>query len=204
LAYTAAAARASRRLDRVVLSTDDPAIADAGRLLGLDVPFSRPAALASDEAPMMPVLRHAVAEMRDRGFRADAVVLLQPTSPLRCADHIDRAVELLESSGADTVVSVVEVPHQFSPASVMRLEGDRLQPYEAGPIATRRQDKTRVYARNGPAVLAIRTHALDRDSLYDGDCRALVMEPAESIDVDTEWDFELVELLLARRTVLHE
>lgn len=204
LAYTADAARESRRLDRVVLSTDDPAIADAGRRLGLDVPFMRPAALAEDDAPMMPVLRHAVAEMDGRGFRADAVVLLQPTSPLRRGDHIDRAVELLESSGADTVVSVVEVPHQFSPVSVMRIEGDRLQPYDAGPIVTRRQEKTRVYARNGPAVLAIRTHVLDRTSFYDGDCRALLMDPSESIDVDTQWDFELLELLLSRRTVLHE
>jgi CMP-N,N'-diacetyllegionaminic acid synthase len=204
LAYTADAARASRRLERVVLSTDDAAIADAGRNAGLDAPFLRPAELASDEAPMIGVLRHAVAEMAVRGFTADIVVLLQPTSPLRRAEHIDAAVDLLESTGADSVVSVVEVPHQFSPVSVMRLEGDRLQPYLPGPPATRRQDKPRLYARNGPAVLALRAAVLERSSFYDGDCRPLVMDPADSIDVDTSWDLELVELLLARRAMLYE
>jgi CMP-N-acetylneuraminic acid synthetase len=198
LAYTADAVRESRRLTRVVLSTDDDEIAEAGLRLGFEVPFRRPYDLASDEAPMMPVLRHAVAEMRARGFTADAVVLLQPTSPLRRGEHIDRAVELLVSSGADTVVSVVEVPHQFTPASIMRLEGERLRPFD-GSSATRRQDKPRVYARNGPAVLAVRARVLEGASFYDGDCRALVMDPADSVDVDSSWDLELLECILMRR-----
>ena len=81
-----------------MLSTDDPAIADAARALGLDVPFLRPAELAADDTPMLPVLQHAVGALARDGFAADAVVLLQPTSPLRRAEHIDAAVELLEST----------------------------------------------------------------------------------------------------------
>jgi CMP-N-acetylneuraminic acid synthetase len=142
LAYTADAARGSRRLSRVVLSTDDEATAAAGRSLGLEVPFLRPADLAADDSPMLPVLRHAVEALSASGFEADAVVLLQPTSPLRRAEHIDAAIELLEATGADSVVSVVEVPHQFNPVSVMTLEGDRLKPFVPGPLVTRRQDKT--------------------------------------------------------------
>ena len=126
LAYTAAAALGSRRLTRTVLSTDDPAIAAAGRALGLGVPFMRPASLAADDTPMLPVLVHAAEEARRDGFTADIVVLLQPTSPLRTSAHVDAALELLESSGADSVVSVVEVPHQFSPVSVMTLDGGRV------------------------------------------------------------------------------
>jgi CMP-N-acetylneuraminic acid synthetase len=199
LAYTADAVRGSR-LTRIVLSTDDDAIATAGRSLGLEVPFMRPPALARDDTPMIPVLRHAVAEMAARGFAADVVVLLQPTSPLRRREHVDEALDLLEQSGADTVVSVVEVPHQFSPASVMQLVDGRLQPFADGPVVTRRQDKPRVYARNGPAVLATRVAMLGRDSLYDGDCRPLVMDPADSLDVDGPWDLELLEFILSRRT----
>ena len=212
LAYTADAARASARLTRVILSTDDNAIAEIGRGLGLDVPFLRPSELASDAAPMLPVLRHAVSEMAARGFAADAVVLLQPTSPLRRAEHIDQAIALLESSGADTVVSVVEVPHQFTPGSLMRLDGDQLRPLAgnvgAGNVGasnvgtntvTRRQDKPRLYARNGPAVLAVRTAALARSSFYEGDCRALVMSAIDSIDVDGPDDLELIECILSRR-----
>jgi CMP-N-acetylneuraminic acid synthetase len=198
LAYTVDAARASGRLTRVVLSTDDAAIADAARGLGVEVPFLRPAALASEDAPMLPVLVHAVQALADRGFRADAVVLLQPTSPLRRAEHIDAAIAQLEATGADSVVTVVEVPHQFNPVSVMTLEGDRLHPYAAGPMPGRRQDKPRVFARNGPAVLAVRTAVLEAGSLYGEDVRALVMPARESVDVDDAWDLELVERLLMR------
>lgn len=199
LAYTAEAARGSRRLTRTVVSTDDPQIADAARALGLEAPFLRPAALAADDTPMLPVLQHAAGELARAGFRADAVVLLQPTSPLRRAEHIDRAIDLLESTGADSVVSVVEVPHQFSPVSVMRLEGGRLRPYVDGPTVTRRQDKPRVYARNGPAVLAVRTRVLEAGSLYGEDCRPLLMTAAESFDIDGPDDVALVELMLSRR-----
>ena len=203
IAYTIDAARASRRLTRVVLSTDDPAIAEAGRAFGVEVPFMRPAALASDDSPMLPVLQHAAREMAVRGCTADAVVLLQPTSPLRRGEHIDAAIDMLASSGADSVVSVVQVPHQFNPASLMRLDGDRLRPLADGPLVLQRQHKPPVYARNGPAVLALRTEQLARDALYGDDTRALVMTAEESLDIDLLWDFELFEFILSRRTVRH-
>lgn len=198
LAYTAAAALGSRTLARTVLSTDDPEIAAAGRALGLDVPFIRPAHLAADDTPMLPVLVHAVEEMGRAGFVADAVVLLQPTSPLRTSAHIDAAFDLLEATGADSVVSVVEVPHQFSPVSVMALEDGRLRPFLPGPVITRRQDKPRTFARNGPAVLAVRVAALARGSLYGDDCRPLLMDASSSVDIDGPDDFEYAEFLLSR------
>ena len=199
LAYTIEAALASQQLTRVVLSTDDPGIADVGRALGVEVPFMRPPELASDSAPMLPVLVHAVRALAGTGFRADAMVLLQPTSPLRRAEHIDAAIEMLRATGADSVVSVVEVPHQFSPVSVMTLDGDQLHPYLAGSQVTRRQDKLRVFARNGPAVLAVRAKVLEAGSLYGSDTRALLMSYPESIDVDEAADLERVEFVLSKR-----
>ena len=199
LAYTANAVHASRRLTRTIVSTDDETIADAARGLDLEVPFLRPANLAADDTPMLPVLLHAAREMALRGFAAEVVVLLQPTSPLRGADRIDDAIERLEATGADSVVSVVEVPHQFSPVSVMRMDGDRLRPYVDGPLVTRRQDKPRVFARNGPAVLAVRTQVLEAGSLYGEDCRPLVMGAAESLDIDGPEDLALAEYFLLSR-----
>lgn len=199
LAYTADAARRSTTLARVIVSTDDDAIADAARALGLEVPFRRPAALAADETPMLPVLQHAVAAMADQGFSAEVLVLLQPTSPLRRAAHIDAAVELLERSGADSVVSVVEVPHQFNPLSVLRLDAERLRPFLDGPTVSGRQHKPRVLARNGPAVLATRVATLARGSLYGEDCRPLLMRAEDSLDIDTAWDLALAECMLAAR-----
>jgi len=196
LAYTADAALGSRVLTRTVVSTDDEAIAAAARSLGLEVPFRRPATLAADNTPMLPVLQHALGEVGADAF--DAVVLLQPTSPLRRSGHIDEAVRLLESSGADSVVSVLEVPHQFSPVSVMRLDEGRLHAYIDGPTVTRRQDKPRVFARNGPAVLAVRAGVLAGGSLYGEDVRALVMSAADSVDIDSAADVEYAAYLLAR------
>lgn len=198
LAYTADAARDSRRLTRLVVSTDDPAIRDTALRMGLDVPFVRPNELAEDDTLMLPVLQHAVRAMEGLGFIADAVVLLQPTSPLRRGAHVDRAIELLESTGAESVVTVVEVPHQYNPASVMRLDGERLKAFLEGPPILRRQDKPRLFARNGPAVLAVRTDVLERGSLYGDDCRPLLMSPEESVDIDAAADFDALERLLAR------
>ena len=199
IAWTFAAARDSAELHRVILSTDDDAIAQAARTHGIDVPFMRPAALAGDDTPMLDVLLHAVAELATAGDAPDAIVLLQPTSPLRTAGHIDAAVRLLFSSGADAVVSVVPVPHRFNPVSVLRLDGDRLAPYVDGPPVTRRQDKPPVFARNGPAVLAVRTEVLLAGSLYGRDTRGMAMADTDSIDVDTEWDLAVAELALSRR-----
>lgn len=210
LAYTADAVRQSTRVTRTVVSTDDPAIAEAARGLGLEVPFARPAGLAADDAVMLPVVQHALQALRDSGFRPDAVVLLQPTSPLRRAEHIDAAIALLETSGAESVVSVVEVPHQFNPVSVMRLDGELLRPFldgastDSGPgtlrdIVARRQDKPRVLARNGPAVLVMRAATIDGGSLYGDDCRPMVMSAEESLDIDTPWDLAVAECILSRR-----
>jgi CMP-N-acetylneuraminic acid synthetase len=200
IAWTFDAARASRTLGRVVLSTDAPELAALARQSGVDVPFMRPDALASDDAPMLDVLVHAVQALIAAGDPPDAVVLLQPTSPLRTAAHIDAAVTLLETSGADAVVSVVEVPHRFNPVSVLQMDGDRVAPWSQGPTVTRRQDKPRVFARNGPAVLVVRTRVLvEEGSLYGQDTRAMLMTDAESVDIDTAWDLAVAELALARR-----
>src|SRR5687767_15997783 len=82
LEYVARAAAESQVVDRVVLSTDDRAIADEGRRLGLDVPFLRPAPLAADDTPMLPVIEHAVESLELGGWSPEIIVLLQPTSPL--------------------------------------------------------------------------------------------------------------------------
>lgn len=200
LQYTATAALESRRLSRVVLSTDDDAIAAAGARMGLEVPWLRSADLATDEVPMAEVVVDCLDRLGTEGYRPTAVVVLQPTSPLRRASDIDGALEILEDSGADCVVSVVEVPHAFSPVSVLRLEAGRLVPFHlGGQSILRRQDKPRAYARNGPAVLALRAETARRTGFYEGDVRPFEMRPEDSVDIDTAIDLELAEFWLERR-----
>lgn len=201
IAYTCDAARQSRRLTRTIVSTDDPEIAAAARSFGVDAPFLRPAHLAADETPMIDVLVDLIATLeRDERYAPEVIVLLQPTSPFRRAEHVDAAIALLETSGADSVVTVIDVPHQFTPSSLMRLDGDRLRPALEGDVPLRRQDKPRLFARNGPAVAAVRTTVLmTQRTLYGPDTRGLVMSREDSFDIDDSFDLQMAELLLAAR-----
>ena len=114
LDWSVGAATACTRIRRTVVSTDDEAIAAQARRAGAEVPFMRPAELAQDATATEPVLIHAVETLAAReGFRPDAVVLLQPTSPLRRAGALDRAIELFEREGADSQLSVCESHHFF-------------------------------------------------------------------------------------------
>ena len=200
LEYTSRAARESGVLDRVILSTDSPEIADAGRRSGLEVPFMRPAALAADDTAMLPVIHHALAEIGRGGWSPDLIVLLQPTSPLRRPDHIRDAVNLLRGSSADSVVTVVEVPRHLSPDYVMRIEEGRLKPFlPDGARVTRRQDARAAYSRDG-TVYAFRRATLERfGGIYGDDCRPLLIDSSESLSIDSPSDWDEAERLLAGR-----
>ena len=200
LEYTARAARESGVLDRIILSTDSPEIAEAGRRAGLEVPFMRPAALATDDTPMVPVIQHALTEVSEHGWSPDIVVLLQPTSPLRRPAHIRDAIGMLRDTSADSVVTVVEVPRHLSPDYVMRIEGGRLKPFlPDGARVTRRQDARPAYSRDG-TVYAFRRSTVERTGgIYGEDCRPLLIDACDSLSIDSPADWDEAERLLARR-----
>lgn len=193
IACTFAAALGSSALDRVILSTDDEEIAATGRTAGVEVPFLRPPELAADDTPMIAVLTHLLAWLGDD---VEALVLLQPTSPLRTSAHIDAAVELFRRSGADTVVSVTEVPHRFTPGSLLKLEGELLVPLTGTPVL-RRQDKPTLFARNGPAILIVRPEVVRSGKFYAGRTAGYGMDMRSSIDIDGPEDLALLRALLA-------
>jgi CMP-N-acetylneuraminic acid synthetase len=148
LAHTLEAARGAKTVDRVVVSTDDAAVADVARAHGAEAPFLRPEELAGDIPSLKPVIAHAVREMEALGERADVVVVLQATSPFREAAAIDEAVERLVSGGFDAVVSVTE-----DRTLGWRAEGERLVPlFEK---EGRRDEQRPVFKENG-AVVALR------------------------------------------------
>lgn len=159
IAYTVEAARQSGALDRLVLSTDAPAIADAARSLGCDVPFMRPPELARDDTPHLPVMTHAVAWLREHAdYQPDAVLILQPTSPLRRAEDIRLSIAMLERTGADSVVSVSEVPAHFNPMRTLRIDDSGLATlFVTGQAVrtriNRRQDMPAAWTMNGAIYL---------------------------------------------------
>ncbi len=203
--YTIEAARAASSLSRIVVSTDDPAIAAHAQSHDrIEVPALRPAHLAQDDTPVLPVLLDLLETLEQQGDPVpDAVCLLQPTSPLRIASDIDAAAALLQSSDAEAVVSIEAVPHQYNPVSVMRLSPDGvLAPYlpGEGDKANRRQDKPAVVARNGPAVLVTRVATLRAGSLYGRRCVGYAMPRERSVDIDEPMNLVVAAALLAERT----
>lgn len=194
LEYAATAAAASGVIDRIVLSTDSDRIAAEGRRVGAEVPFIRPVDLARDDTPMFPVIEHALDALEKEGWYAEIVVLLQPTSPLRRPEHIRDAVRELRDSGADSVVTVVEVPRHLSPDYVMRVEGGRLKPFlPEGENVTRRQDARSAFARDG-SVYAFWTRTVRKThNIYGHDCRPLVLSAEDVITIDTSSDWTEAE-----------
>lgn len=191
-------------LDRLILSTEDAAIAAAGRAMGVEVPFMRPAELAQDNTPHLPVIQHAVAWMAEHAsYRPDAVLILQPTSPLRTGADIAGALRLLESSGADSVLSVSEVPSHAHPMRMLSVDAHGFATlFVTGqPVRrriNRRQDMPPVYVMNG-AIYAFRTHVLHdpEPSLYGDRVVAYPMPAERAISIDDLHDWAEAERALA-------
>lgn len=198
LAYTAEAARCSRRLTRIVLSTDDPRIAEVGMRFGLEVPFMRPDHLAGDDVPTIPVLQDVLRRLEENGENYGAVFTLQPTNPLRQPGDIDGAIALLEQTGADSVISFVPVADKH-PARMKQIGEDLrvsdppfAEQFEGQP----RQKLPKYYLREGSVYLTRRDVLMEQNSLKGRDCRAWLIPEERACNVDTPFDLFLVEQIL--------
>jgi CMP-N,N'-diacetyllegionaminic acid synthase len=200
LQWTAEAALEAKLLARVVLTTDDAEMADVGRRVGLDVPFMRPAELALDTTPSLPVIQHVVATLEAAGDRYDATCLLQPTSPLRVPGTIDRCLELLETTGADSVVTVLPVPAEYNPHWVFFQDATgALVPALPDQPVTRRQDLPPAFHREGQVYATRRDVLMTGNSLYGARTIGYPIDPAESVNIDTPDDWRRAEALLGAR-----
>jgi CMP-N-acetylneuraminic acid synthetase len=178
-----------------LLSTDDREIAEIGKALGLEVPFLRPAELALDSTPMIDVILHAIRWVEAHGEHYDALCLLQPTSPLRSAQTIDRCLSLLWERGADTVVSVRPVPSEYNPHWVyFETPSGFLRPSlgDREPIPSRQQLPT-AYHRDGSIFAAKTQIVINRDSLYGEKTLGVVSPEEEAFDLDTEEQWQVLE-----------
>ena len=203
LTYTVEAALKARTLNRVILSTDSEEIAKVGREAGVEVPFIRPAELATDDAHPTAVLEHAVTYLAESdGYDVDLVVTLQPTSPLRVAGDIDDAVRLLQNSpDMDSVITVKEV--DLPPYWVLRLDGQYLRPFvDDGTDYSlmRRQELEQTYRPNGAVYVTRKKLLKDRGLIFSafskGKTGYVLMEPIRSLDIDTETDFAVIEAVM--------
>ena len=195
IGHSIASAKASQLVDRVIVSTDDEAIRHVANDLGAETPFLRPSELSDDKAGMWGVIDHAFSWLKDSGDVCDVIVLLQPTSPIRTAGVIDKALNVFKSSRCSSLVSVSEVPHQFTPDSLLKIEQDYLVNAVESKKIYRRQDKSRFFARNGPSILITRRMTIERGDMYGDLILPFEMTRHESIDIDEEEDFVLASLI---------
>lgn len=197
IAYTIECARNARSIDRVVVSTDDPKIADVARSFGGEVPFLRPAALATDTAQAVDNYIYTVERLsRESNSAIDSFVVLLPTAPLRISDDIDRAVELFLAKNADSVVSYTPESHPIRWHRYLDDDGSFVNIFN--DTLANRQDLRTSYYPNG-AIYVFRTSLIQRRRYYSDRSYAYIMPNSRSVDIDTIEDFEFAEFLMRRR-----
>jgi CMP-N-acetylneuraminic acid synthetase len=200
LQYTAEAALSARNLTHVILSTDDLEIAQVGRKCGLDVPFLRPAELAQDKTPTLPVVQQALKWLLENNQQFDAVCLLQPTNPFRRTEDIDNCIELMIETGADSVVTVLPVPQHYNPHWVYFKDENnqlRLTTGESEPIP-RRQDLPQAFHREGSVYVTRTEIVLDKNSLYGNKVVSYIMDKSRSVNIDTLEDWAAAEKMISQ------
>ncbi|MBI1888947.1 MAG: acylneuraminate cytidylyltransferase family protein [Candidatus Spechtbacteria bacterium] len=209
LAWTIEVAKESGVLDRIILSTEDREIAEAGKRYGAEVPFMRPMALAQDSTPALPVVQHAIRWLKDNEkYEVDWIIFLEPSSPGRQAFHIQEVIRLLEQNNeADSFVGVSELPGHFSPLKALqRNNRGMVSRYGDGELIRnlthRNQDLPSLYFINS-AIYAFKVSNIFKDpaSLWGSKVFGYIMEPRYALDIDTQDDWVVAEakmrLLLA-------
>jgi len=191
IAYTIEAALKSKSIDHVILSTDDEEIAAVAKKYGAEVPFMRPAELASDTAMAVDNYIYTIGRLeKEWNTKIDSFVVLQPTSPLRIAEDIDGAVELFNARNADSVVTYVKEAHPIFWHKKID-ENNKLE----GTIANR-QELPITYYPNG-AVYVFSTEMIRQKKYYTDKSYAYIMPRERSIDIDFIDDFKYAEFLMS-------
>lgn len=203
IAYTIEAAKKSKYVDRVIVSTDSQKYAEIAKQWGAEVPFLRPAELATDTSPEMETTRHLMHWMKKNHQEPsevyDIIMRLQVTSPLRTTEDIDGAMELFMAKEADAVISVVECP--VTPLWMNTLPEDlNMKDFIPDHVRKKnRQELPRYYQLNG-AIFASDWEVLWTTRSWYGDkTQAFIMSKEHSVDVDDTMDLEFARFLLERK-----
>ena len=191
IAWTIKAAKESKYLDRLILSSDSLAIIKVAKQYGCNVPFVRPSELSQDETPGISPVLHVIEQVPDYEY----IVLLQPTSPFRSAGDIDRCIEICLEQYGKACISVSEVKE--NPSWMYHIQENKiLSPLLDAPLITRRQNLPKVYKING-AVYVAKAKWLQKSRSFMGvNTVAYVMPHERSLDIDTPFDFRIAEMLV--------
>jgi CMP-N,N'-diacetyllegionaminic acid synthase len=182
----------------ILVSTDDPAIAEVAHTAGTLAPWLRPEELATDTATSADVALHALDWYEKEKGAVDGLLMLQPTSPFRSRETVERGIQLFLQQNRCTVIGVS--PADSHPLWCFRIEGDRMKPFMAeSGIHLRSQDLPPAYVVNGAFYLIAPDDLRRQRSLFNDTMVPLVFSrPEEGMDIDTEWDWKMAEAVLAK------
>jgi CMP-N-acetylneuraminic acid synthetase len=196
--WTIEAARGADCFDRIIVSTDGTEIAETARLLDAEVPFMRPRELSGDASRSIDLVTHAVDWLEDNeGYKADVIVLLQPTSPLRTAGDIRQALAMFRAkAGArDTLMSAKRA--EIHPSFFFNIDGNGIVEHMfEGMEKKRRQEMAPVYRPNGAIYIGRADYLMSARSFYGIRTLAYVMPEERSLDIDTAWQMTIADFLL--------
>lgn len=195
--YTIESASNAVQLDRVIFSSEDELLILLAQKIGVEVPFRRPKELATDTAGSLEVLKHAITELSKQGAAYDAVCLLQLTNPFRTSQFIDNAITKFKESNVDSLISVLEVPHEYNPHWVFKTnEKEQLQLAMGDKeIIKRRQELPKTYYRDGAIYITKTEVLLKQHSLYGSTIAYIEADAERHVNIDTPEDWQKAEEL---------
>lgn len=201
VAYTIEEAKKSKYLTHLVVSTEDEEIKNISLKYGAEVPFLRPKELATDDALAIPTVQHTVITIEKiKNINYDYVIMLQPTTPLRETEDIDKALAMLIEADADGIISVVDVDN-WHPMKMKKFdENSYLIDYQTPPVENPpRQILPKVYMVNGAIYAAKRDVFMEKNTFKGEKCLGYIMPTERSVNIDTEIDFLIAEYYLKKR-----
>lgn len=194
LQYTIEAALGSKLLTDIAFSSEDETLIQLAKNLGVEVPFKRPAHLASDAAGSLEVVQHALAILATKQKHYDAVCLLQVTTPFRSSEEIDAAITKFWTADSDSLISVQKVPHQYNPHWVFEVANDNLQIATGEDhIIKRRQDLPNAYIRDGAIYITKSDVLMEKHSFFGSSISHIELDPERYVNIDTPEDWQKAE-----------
>lgn len=195
--YTINAAKDSKLITQIVVSTDDEEIAIAAEIAGFKPPFIRPSEFAQDNSTSISVVQHAISFFEGQNVFFDAVCLLQPTTPFREKGFIDDAIQKFINDKADSLLSVLPIPHQFNPHWAFEETEKGFLKIATGEknIISRRQDLPNAYFRDG-SIYITKVDCIKNGSLYGSIISYIESNPDFYVNIDTMEDWEKAEKII--------
>ncbi|MEW6417023.1 MAG: acylneuraminate cytidylyltransferase family protein [Nitrospirota bacterium] len=201
ISYCLRTAKKSSLIDRLVVSTEDDAIAEVAAKEGVEV-IKRPFELAQDNTPTLPVIKHVISELDKTGFHADIILTIQPTYPFITVDNIEKTIKVFSENGAfDSVTTVTRAPFKHHPYNARKINEDGTISFmfpEEKKKCPNSQSAPPVYFF-GNLYASKRATIFEKDSLYGDRSFPIEIDNIEGFDIDDMFDMEMAEWLLKKR-----